>query len=64
MSDDEVTHADLARRLDRIEETLSPIAETWEEVATIGKYTRIVFRSVMWTAGMVVAVMAAWNTLT
>lgn len=65
MSDEDgsVSHADLARRLDGIEATLEPIAETWQEMVIIGRYTRIVFRSVVWTAGMVVVVMAAWSTL-
>lgn len=60
---DPISHADLAERLERIEETLEPIAETWQEVVVLGRYTRIVFRSIVWTAGMVVVVMAAWNTV-
>ena len=59
----EPTHADLAERLDRIEKTLEPIADTWEDVAALGRSGRIVGRFILWTAGMVVAVMAAWNQL-
>ena len=64
MDDQEPTHADIVKRLDGIEETLAPIAETWEGVVAAGRLTRIIFRSIMWTASLVVIVMAAWANLT
>ncbi len=64
MDDQEPTHADIVRRLDGIEETLAPIAETWQDVAAAGRIARIIVRSFMWAASMVVIVMAAWANLT
>ena len=65
MTDDKKpTHADIIARLDSLEKKLEPILETWQDVAALGRSGRIIGRCIMWTAGLVVAVMAAWTAIT
>jgi len=59
----ECSYADILKRLDVLEETLEPIINTWQDVAVLGRYTRIVFRSILWMASMVIALLAAWTAL-
>lgn len=61
MADEELTHADIIRRLDRLETKLEPVLETWQDVAALGRSGRIVGRLILWVGGLVVAVMATWN---
>jgi len=59
----EFTHADIVRRLERIEEVLRPINATWQELATRGRLFGIAGRSVLWTAGLVISVMGAYTLI-
>lgn len=60
----EYSHADIIKRLDQLEEKLAPLFDAWTDVAALGRTGRIVGRAVMWTAAMVVSVMAAYTVLT
>jgi hypothetical protein len=61
---DEVTHADIIRRLERIEERmevedkkLAPVFESYKDVAALGRSGRLVGRTILWIGGLVGAVM-------
>jgi len=60
---DEITHAYIVERLDALEERLDPLLEAWKDITILGRYARIVGRSIVWTASMVVVVMAAWTII-
>jgi hypothetical protein len=60
----ELTHADIIRRLDQLEEKLEPMFSAWSNINAMGISLRIVGRGVLWSAGLVVAVMAAYTAVT
>jgi len=64
MNENEITHADIIKRLDSLEAKLEPMLATWEDVAALARSGRIVGRFILWTGGVVVAAMAIWTTIT
>ena len=63
MNDDKISHSDIIKRLDTLETKLEPIISTWEDVAGIVRGWSLVARFILWTAGVVVLIMAAWNAV-
>jgi len=61
--ENEPTYADIIQRLDQLEEKLEPLLDTWQDVAALGRSGRIIGRAILWSAGVVVGVMAAWSSL-
>lgn len=62
--ENELTHADIIERLDRLEEKLEPIIFAWQDCTAIGRGFRTAGRGILWVAALVVAVMAAWTAVT
>ena len=61
--ENELTHADILKRLDILEANLAPIIFTWKELTSLGRGFRIIGRGILWSAGLVVIVMAAKTAL-
>lgn len=59
----EITHAHIVERLEVLEDKLEPLIQTLQDIAVLGRFAGIVSRSVLWVAGLVVAVLAAWSAL-
>lgn len=63
-ADSKITHAHIIKRIDRLEERLEPVLDTWEDVAALSRSGRIVGRIILWAGGVVVAAMAVWSVIT
>jgi len=63
-ADEELTHAHIIKRIDRLEERLEPILAGYEDVAALSRSGHIIGRIILWIGGVVAACAATYTILT